>query len=99
MHRRLEIRDPIHGFIYREPDERDIMDTRVFQRLRRLKQPALALLVYPGATHSRFDRFILQVGLAKLLTFLRLREDSFDLPPFCTILGMTCPPKISPAKT
>jgi uncharacterized protein len=55
MHRRLEIRDPVHGFIYREPDERDIMDTPVFQRLRRLKQLALASLVYPGATHSRFE--------------------------------------------
>jgi HD superfamily phosphohydrolase len=55
MHRRLEIRDPIYGFIYREPEERDIIDTHVFQRLRRLKQLALALLVYPGATHSRFD--------------------------------------------
>jgi HD superfamily phosphohydrolase len=55
MHRRLEIRDPVHGFIYREPDERDVMDTRVFQRLRRLKQLALASLVYPGATHSRFE--------------------------------------------
>ena len=55
MRSRLEVRDPIHGFIYREPDERDVMDTPVFQRLRRLKQLAFANLVYPGATHSRFD--------------------------------------------
>jgi HD superfamily phosphohydrolase len=52
---RLEIRDPVHGFICREPTERDVMDTRVFQRLRRLRQLALAALVYPGATHSRFE--------------------------------------------
>jgi HD superfamily phosphohydrolase len=51
----LEVRDPIHGFIFREPHERDLMDTGVFQRLRRLKQLALASLVYPGATHSRFE--------------------------------------------
>jgi len=51
----LEIRDPIHGFIFRETEERDIVDTAVFQRLRRLRQLALANLVYPGATHTRFD--------------------------------------------
>jgi HD superfamily phosphohydrolase len=58
MRPRLEIRDPIHGFVYREPEERDVMDTCVFQRLRRLKQLALASLVYPGATHSRFEHSI-----------------------------------------
>lgn len=51
----LEIRDPIHGFIYREPEERDIVDTALFQRLRKLRQLAMANLVYPGATHTRFD--------------------------------------------
>ena len=51
----LEVRDPVHGFIFRGANERDLMDTSVFQRLRRLKQLALATLVYPGATHSRFE--------------------------------------------
>ena len=51
----LEIRDPIHGFIYREPHELEIVDSATFQRLRRLKQLALANLVYPGANHTRFD--------------------------------------------
>lgn len=55
MDSRLEIRDPIHGFIYREPYERDLIDTRVYQRLRNLRQLALAHLVYLGATHTRFD--------------------------------------------
>jgi len=58
MRPRLEVRDPIHGFVYREPEERDVMDTCIFQRLRRLKQLALASLVYPGATHSRFEHSI-----------------------------------------
>jgi HD superfamily phosphohydrolase len=52
---RLELRDPVHGFIYRDADERDVMDTTVFQRLRKLRQLAMATLVYPGATHSRFE--------------------------------------------
>jgi uncharacterized protein len=51
----LEVRDPIHGFIYREPHEQDIVDSKAFQRLRRLKQLALANLVYPGANHTRFE--------------------------------------------
>jgi len=51
----LEIRDPVHGFIYREPHEQEIVDCATFQRLRRLKQLALANLVYPGANHTRFD--------------------------------------------
>jgi uncharacterized protein len=67
----LEIRDPIHGFIYREPYERDIIDTKIFQRLRNLRQLALAHLVYPGATHTRFDHslgaFHVAGGLAKAL--------------------------------
>jgi len=54
----LEIRDPIHGFIHREPHERDIIDTPLFQRLRKIKQLALATLVYPGAVHTRFDHSI-----------------------------------------
>jgi uncharacterized protein len=68
----LEIRDPVHGFVYREPHERDLIDTKVFQRLRSLHQLALAHLVYPGATHTRFDHslgaFHVGGGLAKSLT-------------------------------
>ena len=71
MRQRLEVRDPIHGFVYREPEERDVMDTCIFQRLRRLRQLALASLVYPGATHSRFEHslgaFHLAVKIASAL--------------------------------
>ena len=45
----FEVRDPIHGFVHPEPDEREIVDTAVFQRLRGLRQLAMAQLVYPGA--------------------------------------------------
>jgi hypothetical protein len=51
----LEIRDPIHGLIGREEHEQEIIDAPVFQRLRRIKQLAMASLVYPGAVHTRFD--------------------------------------------
>lgn len=50
-----KVRDPIHGFIELEGRELDVLDTPLFQRLRRISQLALARLVYPGAVHTRFD--------------------------------------------
>ncbi len=49
-----EIRDPIHKYIHMTDVERSIIDTPVFQRLRRIKQLAGAHLTYPGAVHTRF---------------------------------------------
>lgn len=53
-----EMRDPIHGFIRISKQEKDLIDTEVFQRLRRIRQLAMAFLVYPGALHTRFDHSI-----------------------------------------
>lgn len=50
-------RDPVHGLIEFKGADRpmaDLLDTRVMQRLRRIKQMGFAWLVYPGAEHSRF---------------------------------------------
>lgn len=49
-----EIRDPIYGFIEPTPTEFKVINTSLFQRLRKVKQLAMANLVYPGSTHSRF---------------------------------------------
>lgn len=51
----LEIVDPIHDFIRIYEPEIDVIDTSVFQRLRRIRQLAGAHLVYPSAQHSRFE--------------------------------------------
>ena len=53
-----EIRDPIHGLIELSEKELDIINTKVFQRLRRIRQLAMAFLVYPGTLHTRFDHSI-----------------------------------------
>ena len=53
--RRYELRDPIHGFIEIDEWERDIINQPAFQRLRRIKQLAWTDMVYPGATHTRFE--------------------------------------------
>lgn len=51
----LEIVDPIHDFIRIHETEIKVIDTAVFQRLRRIRQLAGAHLVYPSAQHSRFE--------------------------------------------
>jgi len=48
-------RDPIHGFIEVSPQERGIIDSEIFQRLRRIHQLGLGFYVYHGATHKRFE--------------------------------------------
>ena len=50
-----EITDPVHGYIRFSEVEKDLIDTAIFQRLRRIRQLAGAHLVYPGAQHSRFE--------------------------------------------
>lgn len=48
------ILDPVHGPIGISALEKEIIDTKVFQRLRNIKQLGLASLVYPSASFSRF---------------------------------------------
>ncbi|MGH9934310.1 MAG: HD domain-containing protein [Nitrososphaerales archaeon] len=59
-----EISDPIHGYVYLSEVERAIIDTHVFQRLRRIRQLAGAHLTYPGAQHSRFEHSLGTMHLA-----------------------------------
>lgn len=48
------IRDPVHGDIFVPEKFLKLIDTKAFQRLRRIKQLATADLVYPEAEHTRF---------------------------------------------
>ena len=59
-----EIRDPIHVFIRLDSDERRVVDSRPLQRLRHIQQLALTNLVYPGATHKRFEHSLGVMELA-----------------------------------
>lgn len=59
-----EIRDAIHTFIQFDSDERKIIDSRPFQRLRHINQLALTHLVYPGATQKRFEHSLGVMHLA-----------------------------------
>src|ERR1035438_10104003 len=55
MSEERRVRDPIHGFIRLSSDEAEIVETPAFQRLRGIRQLAMANMVYPGALHTRFD--------------------------------------------
>jgi HD superfamily phosphohydrolase len=59
-----EIRDPIHVFIKLDSQERQLLDSPQFQRLRCIHQLAMTYLVYPGATHRRFEHSLGVMELA-----------------------------------
>ncbi|MDW0257603.1 MAG: HD domain-containing protein [Nitrososphaeraceae archaeon] len=61
-----EITDPIHKFIRFTELEKKIIDSNVFQRLRRITQLAGAHLVYPAAQHSRFEHSLGTMHVAGL---------------------------------
>lgn len=62
-----EIRDPIYGFIEPNETEFKIINSPIFQRLRRIKQLALTNLVYPTANHTRFDHSLGVLHVAKMM--------------------------------
>jgi HD superfamily phosphohydrolase len=49
----MRVRDPIHGVVAVSDAEKAVIDSRVFQRLRRVKQLGFGDLAFPGATHTR----------------------------------------------
>ncbi|MCO6510645.1 MAG: HD domain-containing protein [Aridibacter famidurans] len=59
-----EIRDSLHGFIHLSDVERRLIDSPPMQRLKYVHQLALTYLIYPGATHSRFEHAIGTMELA-----------------------------------
>jgi HD superfamily phosphohydrolase len=61
-------RDPVHNLIRFDRDRDQLVlqliETREFQRLRNIRQMGVNLLVYPGATHTRFSHAL---GVAYLM--------------------------------
>jgi len=49
----MRIRDPIHGTIAVSEEERAVIDTRFYQRLRGVRQLGFGDMAFPGATHTR----------------------------------------------
>ncbi|MBB4639085.1 HD domain-containing protein [Longimicrobium terrae] len=60
------VRDPLWNTIRLDATALRIIDTPEFQRLRQIRQLGLAYLVYPGATHTRFDHALGVYHLARM---------------------------------
>ena len=67
------IRDPVWNNIRVDPLALRLVDTPVFQRLRYVRQLGLAYLVYPGATHTRFEHALGAYHLSRVAIAL-IRE-------------------------
>lgn len=75
-----EVRCPIHGFVILTPFEQDIIDHPPYQRLRRIRQLALTEMVYPGATHTRFEHSLGVMHVASLM-FDQVRSEIKRIGP------------------
>jgi uncharacterized protein len=68
------VRDPLWNNIRLEPEALELLDTPAVQRLRYVRQLGHAFLVYPGATHTRFEHALGAYHLAQRA--LALLEES-----------------------
>jgi HD superfamily phosphohydrolase len=76
----LIIRDPVHGDVEFNTEEKAVLDTSEVQRLRGIKQLGTSYLVYPGALHTRFDHSIGTMAVAKRIIGV-LRAKGFEISP------------------
>ncbi|HKO17203.1 MAG TPA: HD domain-containing protein [Gemmatimonadaceae bacterium] len=75
------IRDPLWNNIALDDLALRLVDSPAFQRLRYVRQLGLAFLVYPGATHSRFEHALGTYHLARrALALLDEREILAGMP-------------------
>jgi len=70
-----EVRDPLHVFVRYDEDEKRVIESEPFQRLRYVHQLALSFLVYPGATHRRFEHSLGVTELAGRIYDVVTRDD------------------------
>jgi HD superfamily phosphohydrolase len=72
------VRDPLWNTIRIDPTALRVIDTPEFQRLRHIRQLGLAYLVYPGATHTRFDHALGVYHLARRTLSLLSERGELD---------------------
>jgi HD superfamily phosphohydrolase len=72
------VRDPLWNTIRLDATALRIIDTPAFQRLRHVRQLGHAFLVYPGATHTRFDHALGVYHLARLTLRLLAERGELD---------------------
>ena len=72
------VRDAVHGDIELTAPEMEVIDTPEFQRLRGIKQLGTAFLVYPSATHTRFEHSLGTSWMAHRLVEVLRRDRPID---------------------
>ena len=86
--RQKAIQDPVHGAIILEPWELDVISTWEMLRLRYVMQLGPAHIVYPGATHTRFQHCIGTNFLAQKSIRVVNYCDDLDTARFVPLSGM-----------
>lgn len=86
-----KIFDEIHGYIVLNDTGQKLIDTPVFQRLRRIKQTSLAYLVYPGAVHTRFSHSLGSFHIASKLGSILMEkgiinDEEFEIIKLASLL-------------
>lgn len=79
-----KIFDSVHGFISVDEFEKELIDSVPFQRLHYIHQLGIAYMVYPGATHTRFEHSLGVMSLATLMfekICSAVRPDVFHFVP------------------
>ncbi len=72
------VRDPLWNNIGIDPQALPILDSAPFQRLRYVRQLGHAFLVYPGATHTRFEHALGTYHLARRALSLLAERGALD---------------------
>jgi uncharacterized protein len=62
-----KIYDALHGFITYDNIEKKLIESKPFQRLHYIRQLGIAYLVFPGATHTRFEHSLGVMHLASII--------------------------------
>jgi HD superfamily phosphohydrolase len=75
------VRDPLWNNIRVDAPALRVVDSAPFQRLRYIRQLGHAFLVYPGATHSRFEHALGTYHLARRTLTLLGERDELDQTP------------------
>lgn len=77
---RQEFFIPISGFVWLYPEEVEVVNHPVFQRLGRINQLGQTYLVYRGATHKRFEHVLGTVNLVqRMIDAVRHTSDKASL--------------------
>jgi len=80
-------RDPIYGNIRIFPFELNIIDSKVFQRLRYLKQTPSVAYVFHSANHTRFEHSIGSLHIAEMYARnLNVSDPEKELLRLCALL-------------